>query len=38
LLEEWEADHGREFEIIDGQMKKNLSRDVLEQAREPQVV
>jgi len=34
LLEEWEAEHEWEFEIIDAQIKESLSRDVLDQARE----
>jgi hypothetical protein len=33
LLEEWEAEHGWEFEVIDMQIKESLSRDVLDQAR-----
>jgi len=34
LLEEWEGKHEWEFEVIDIQIKENLSRDVLDQARE----
>jgi hypothetical protein len=34
LLEEWEAEHAWEFEVIDAQIKENLSRDVLDQGRE----
>lgn len=34
LLEEWEGEHEWEFETIDIQIKENLSRDVLDQARE----
>lgn len=34
LLEEWEGSHGWEFEVLDAQIKENLSRAVLDQARE----
>jgi hypothetical protein len=34
LLEEWEDGHAWEFESIDARIKENLSRDVLDQARD----